>query len=117
MNAFTKTQEQMLCLLAVIGLIVPNGVFIYFATTRWDPVIAALTNPVSLVFIVEAFALMFLFAWLIRRQRLTAPGGLAFIAMSLLGSMMFSVPACLWLWSRKIRSRRSADRPSTPPTF
>lgn len=100
MNQFTQTQRTILLAIAIFGLVVPNGAFVYLSITSWDLVVAAMTNPIALVFIVEAFALMFFFAWLIHRQGLKAPGWLAFIIMSLVGSMMFSVPACLWLWSR-----------------
>ena len=109
MNNFTETQKTMLLVMAIFGLVVPNGVFVYLSITRWDLVVAAMTNPVSLVFIVEAFALMFFFARLIHRQGLKTPGWLAFIIMSLVGSMMFSVPACLWLWSRKSRQGLFAE--------
>jgi len=51
---------------------------------------------VALVFIIEAFLLMFLFAWVIRYLGFRSPGWLAFIIMSLLGSMVFSVPAFLF---------------------
>ena len=107
MNNVTETQRTLLLLMAIFGLVVPNGAFVYLSITRWDLVVAAMTNPIALVFIVEAFALMFFFAWLIHRQGLKAPGGLAFIIMSLVGSMMFGVPACLWLWSRKSRQSLS----------
>lgn len=85
---------------------VPNGIFIWYALTPPVLVEAALRNPIALVFIAEAFFLMFLFAWLIGRLGLRRPGRLAFIAMSLIGSMAFSVPAALWLAGR---SKRTED--------
>lgn len=109
MLSFSQPQRTLLLVMAIFGLVVPNGAFVYLSITRWDLVVSAMTNPIALVFIVEAFALMFLFAWLIHRQGLKAPGWLAFIIMSLLGSMMFSVPACLWLWSRESLQRSRTD--------
>lgn len=94
---FTHREAAGLAALAVFGLLVPNGVFIYFFAT--DPALlrAALTNPLSLVFILEAIFLMFLFAWLVGRMGLRRPSGLAFVMMSLVGSLAFSVPAVLYL--------------------
>lgn len=103
MEPFTPAQEKVLLALAVSGLIVPNGVFLYYALVTPAAVHAALSNPVSLVFITEAFFLMFLFAWVIRHLGFRSPGWRAFIVMSLLGSMVFSVPAFLYLASRNAR--------------
>lgn len=103
--ATTPTENKVLAALAIIGLLVPNGVFIYFFFT--DPEIAkeALGNPISLVFICEAFFLMFLFAWLLKKWSIARPNGFIFILMSMIGSMAFSVPATLYL----IFKRRNSD--------
>ncbi|MDX2227434.1 MAG: hypothetical protein SFY92_10145 [Verrucomicrobiae bacterium] len=103
MKPFTRTQEKLLLILAIFGLIVPNGFFLYYSLIAPAALHAALGNPVALVFITEAFLLMFLFAWLIHRLGFRSPGWLAFIIMSLLGSMVFSVPAFLFLASRNAR--------------
>ena len=103
MKPFTETQEKLLLGLSIFGLIVPNGVFLYYAFAAQETLHSAMANPVSLVFIIEAFVLMFLFAWLIHRQGIKSPGRFAFVLMSLIGSMAFSVPACLYLASRKAR--------------
>ncbi len=103
MKPFTQTQERLLLGLAAFGLLVPNGFFLYYSLIAPTALHAALTNPVALVFITEAFLLMFLFAWLIHRLGFRSPGWLAFIIMSLVGSMVFSVPAFLYLASRRAR--------------
>lgn len=103
MRPFTPTQEKVLLFLAVFGLLVPNGVFLYCAFLQPETLRAAIANPAALVFITEAFLLMFLFAWLIHHLGFRSPGWAAFIAMSLVGSMAFSVPAFLYLTSRNAR--------------
>ena len=108
MKPFTTTQERLLLTLAVFGLIVPNGSFLYYSLVAPAALRAALSNPVALVFITEAFLLMFLFAWVIGHLGFRSPGWLAFIIMSLFGSLVFSVPAFLYLASRNARK--------TPPT-
>ncbi len=60
MKPFTSTQEKVLLAFAVFGLIVPNGFFLYYASVAPAALHAAFSNPVSLVFITEAFFLMFL---------------------------------------------------------
>ena len=92
---FNARESRGLALLALFGLLGPNAVFCYYFLTEPDVVDAALANPVSLVFIGEAFLLMFLFAWLLRRMKAAPVGGVSFIVMSLLGSMAFSVPFVL----------------------
>ena len=111
MKPFTETQEKLLLGLAIFGLIVPNGFFLYYAMAASAALRAALSNPIALVFILEAFFLMFLFAWLIDRRGLRSPGWLVFIVMSLVGSMVFSVPAFLYLTSRNARRLAPPSQP------
>lgn len=96
----TNIEGKILVLISFFGLLVPNGVFIYFFITSPETASAAMSNPISLVFIVEAFFLTFLFAWLLRKAGVKKPTGLVFIIMSLVGSMVFSVPATLYLIAR-----------------
>ena len=107
---FTSTESKMLAALAAFGLLIPNGIFIYFMLMDQQVAKSALTNPISLVFITEAFLLMFLFAWLIRKVSSRRPSGFAFILMSLLGSMVFSVPAALYLMSRSADKDRNSRK-------
>jgi len=109
MKSFTQTQQKILLALAIFGLVVPNGFFLYHALLAPGILWAALSNPVALVFITEAFLLMFLLAWVIRHLGLRSPGWIAFINMSLVGSMVFSVPAFLYLVSRKPRNASLPD--------
>ena len=105
----TRNEAATLAVLALAGLIVPNGIFIYFAAT--DPALlrAALANPIAAVFIAEAFFMMFLFAWLIGRAGIRTPGPFMFIVLSVIGSMAFSVPAAIYLTLKD-------NRPSEPST-
>lgn len=93
----TGKEAKVLAALAVFGFLIPNGVFIYSIFTHPETVKSALTNPISFVFIAEAFFLMFLFAWLLEKAEMKKPSGLVFIIMSLIGGMVFSVPATLYL--------------------
>ncbi len=98
-TSFSNRARSLLAVLAIFGALVPNGVFLWVAFTNPDALWATMADPVALVFIGEAFLLMFFFAWLIHRGG-WRPGPVAFVVMSLLGSLAFSVPAWLWLASR-----------------
>jgi len=104
MKSFTRTQEKFLLALAVFGLVVPNGLFLNYSLAPPAVLRVAFANPVALVFMFEALLLMTLLAWLINHYGYRSPGWLAFVIMSLLGSMAFSVPAFRYLTSRKVRS-------------
>lgn len=98
-HLFSPRIRTVLAIVAVTGLLGPNGWFLWKVATGFSVVQATLNDPIALVFIGETFALMLLFAALIRAMG-QRPGALVFLAMSLLGGLMFSVPAWLWLASR-----------------
>jgi hypothetical protein len=99
--AFTKNEAVVLALLAAFGFFVPNGVFVYFVFQNPALIRGALANPLALVFVLEAFFLMFVVAWLLARAGVRKPSALGFVLMSLAGSLAFSVPASLWLAAKK----------------
>jgi hypothetical protein len=96
---FSPAESQALAILAAAGFLVPNGIFVYFAVTDSALLLAALANPIAAVFIVEAFFLTALFAWLLGRDGSHRPSALGFVILSLLGSLAFSVPLTLRLVS------------------
>jgi hypothetical protein len=95
LSPFNQAESRALTALAVFGLLVPNGVFLYFSATDWELLVQAMTNPVSAVFIGEAFLLMFLFAWLLARSGARRPSATGFVVLSLVGGMAFSIPYTL----------------------
>jgi uncharacterized PurR-regulated membrane protein YhhQ (DUF165 family) len=101
MNTFTQVHKKLLLALAIFGMVIPNGLFLYYLFFAPEVVNAAFANPIALVFMMEALLLMILLAWLIHIAGYRSPGWLAFIIMSLLGSMAFSVPAFLYFANRK----------------
>lgn len=89
-----RERSALLCL-AIVGLLVPNGLFLYVAATAPHILRDALRNPIACVFIAEAFFLMFLIAWLLAKCGVRRAGVVAFVLLSLAGSLAFSVPATL----------------------
>jgi uncharacterized membrane protein YesL len=86
---------------SLLGFLLINLPFLYYFSFEKSIYEAAMGNPVALVFIAEAFLLMFLFAFLIAKLGWTRPGWLLFIVFSILGSMAFSIPFMLYLHLRK----------------
>ena len=100
----TGRERKGIWILALIGLLGPNGVFVYCALFRWQELPDALRNPVAAAFIFEAFVVMGLLAWLVKRFRVGVLAWPAFIVLSLIGGLAFSIPAFL-LWRPRRTSR------------
>ena len=90
----------------VIGFFGLNGVFLFYLPLRPDVMTAALQNPIGLVFILEAFLMTGFVAWLISRLGLQKPVWPTFVALSVVGSIAFSVPAFLLLHLRQHDERK-----------
>lgn len=95
-----RPYRKMLLFLSALGFAVPNGAFLYFAVSKPVLLLNALQNPIALVFILEAFFLMLLFAFWIYRFHLRSPNWVGFIILSLVGSLAFSVPFALYRYSQ-----------------
>ncbi len=102
---FSRVVEERLLALAVFGCGVPNGIFLYYFVFDHGVVRDALYNPVTRVFMAEAFLLMLIGAALIHHRGMRRPGAVAFLVLSVVGSLACSVPAFLWLASREARAR------------
>lgn len=100
-----RPYRPLLYALAAAGLVGVNGVFLYYAFVHPDVMTEAYRNPVSLAFIAEAFLLMFFAAWGIAKAGWERPGWRAFVVLSVLGSLAFSVPVFVLM-----RLKREAER-------
>lgn len=90
---FSSRGRIVLIIIAIIGLLGPNGIFIYYAVFRMGDMLAALEHPVTLAYVVESFVVMGLVAAYIARKPRGRLGWKAFIAFSLIGGLGFSIPA------------------------
>lgn len=89
--------RPLLLVIAILGFMVVNGTFLYFTFVKGETFIEAFSTGIASIFIAEAFLLMFFFAFLIAKLGWKKPGWLFFIAMSLLGSLAFSIPLQIYL--------------------
>lgn len=97
---YTPRERIGLIIFGIVGFFGLNALFGYALLTRPQAMWEAFENPVSLVFIFEAFMLLGLFAYLFGKWGVSRVGWKAFVLLSLLGSMAFAVPVVL-LWKRK----------------
>ncbi len=87
-------------LAALFGLLVPNGIFIYWLVNDFHGIGDITGDRLALAFIIEAFAVMFIMAYWFARN---PPGKVKwywFIVLSLLGGIGFSIPLFWWLNKR-----------------
>jgi len=108
---YSRGEKISLIALGVIGGVVLNTAFIYYAVFHWDLMVQAMTNPVSAAFMVESFMLMGFFAYLLRKWGVSRLGWGWFVVLSILGTMAFALPITL-LWPKK----KQGQTPMEPGT-
>lgn len=96
-TTFTARERLALGSVAVVGALGLNGIFLYALVARPALLGEALGNPIALAFILEAFVLVGLLAYLMARWGVTRIGWGWFVVLSLLGGVAFALPvAVLW---------------------
>ena len=93
----TSRERRALAAVAVLGFLFLNGAFLYGLFVQPAAMSAALRNPVALAFMGEAMILVALSAYVLQRNRVTRLGSAAFVALSLVGGLVFSIPVALLL--------------------
>ena len=101
MDTLSKPERAGLVALAIAGFVALNGAFLYGVVVRPELLRDAMRNPVALAFMIEALVLVGLSAYLLRRTRATRLGSGAFVALSLIGGLAFSIPVALLLPKRQ----------------
>lgn len=92
---FSRAERSGLIVLAALGLIGVNGVFLYGAFFVPGAYEAATTNPVAVAFMIEAALLVVALAWLFERWRVSRIGWIGFVLLAFVGSLAFAVPVAL----------------------
>ena len=92
---------MILLALALFGLIVPNGIFIYWLLNEFQGVGEVLQNKLAVAFIMDAFLAMLLLAYYFARHPVGKVKWYWFIVLSLVGGLAFSLPFYWWLNERK----------------
>lgn len=101
-NLNLKRKHRLILIIAsLIGLIGINGPFLFAIIFQPELIKDAMSNIYAMVFIVEAFLLLPLFCFLIWIARLKSPNWFFFLLLSLAGSLAFSIPFSILMWTRK----------------
>ncbi len=92
---------MILLIIALFGLIVPNGIFIYWLFTEFHGVADIFQNKLAVAFIIDAFLAMFLLAYLFAANPLGKIKWYWFIVFSIIGGLGVSLPFYYWINKRK----------------
>jgi len=96
-----SAQERLwLWALAIVGAAGLNTAFVYGLVVQPELLAQAMSNPVSLAFIIESLLLMCAFAYLLNKWGVSRLQWGWFVALSLLGSMALALPVVL-LWRKR----------------
>lgn len=90
----------MILLIALFGLFVPNGIFIYWLFTEFQSVNDFLQDWLALGFIIDAVMVMLMLAYWFAKNPLGKVKWYWFIVFSLIGGLGFSLPFYYWLNQR-----------------
>lgn len=91
---------MILLVIALFGLLVPNGIFIYWLFTEFRGVGEVLQNKLAVAFIIDAFLAMFLIAYYFARHPIGKVKWYWFVVLSIIGGLGFSLPFYWWLNKR-----------------
>ena len=89
-----------LLLIALFGLFVPNGIFVYWLLTEFRGVDDVINNKLALGFIIEAFLVMSLMAYYFAQNPIGRVKWYWFIVFSLIGGLGFGIPFYYWINKR-----------------
>ena len=87
-----SSERMVLRVIAILGALGLNGVFLYVLLARPELWRAALQDPIAWVLMIEALLVTGVFGWWLARKKRQRPGGLWFVVLSLLGGLAFSLP-------------------------
>jgi hypothetical protein len=87
-------------IVAAIGSLGLNGVFLYAVFVNPSLIGEAFANPVSLAFVSEAFVMLGLLAYVLHRWEASRLTWVGFVVLALLGGLAFAFPVAM-LWKRK----------------
>jgi len=95
--------------LSVIGLLVPGGLFLFWLLHDYSSLSAALSDRMAIAFFLDLLMSALLLSYFFARKPLGPVKWPWFLALSLLGTLAFSIPLFVWLnWRRA---------PAPGPTF
>lgn len=92
---------MVLLIIALFGLLVPNGIFIYWLFTEYRSPADFVNNKLALGFILDCFLAVALIAVWFAKNPIGKIKWYWFIVFSLIGGLGFSLPFYYWLNERR----------------
>lgn len=90
-----------LLLVAAFGLLVPNGLFIYWVLVEFRGTAMLLNDTLALSLILDAVLAFVLLTWYFARHPIGRVAWGWFVVLSLVGGLGFSLPFYYWLNTRR----------------
>jgi hypothetical protein len=97
-----------LLLLALFGLVVPNGLFVYWLVKEYAGLGPVLHDKLAVSFILDALLALVMLAAYFAKRPIGRVGWPWFVLLSLLGGLGFSLPFYWWLNARAGRAGGAA---------
>ena len=97
----SRLSTAVLLATALFGLLVPNGLFVYWLVVEFDTVRVVLDNHLAVAFMLDAFLALGLLAYLFSIKPLGSVRWPWFVLLSLLGGLGFGIPFYIWLNRRR----------------
>ena len=86
-----------LLLIALFGLLVPNGLFVYWAFAEFNGLQPVLQDRLALAFILDALLALLVLSMFFAQHPIGRVRWPWFVVLSLLGGLGFSLPFYYWL--------------------
>jgi hypothetical protein len=99
-----EANNMWLIIIALFGLLIPNGLFVYWTLYEFKNVSDVLTNYLAVAFMLDAALAVGLLSYLFAIRPLGPVRWPWFILFSILGGLGFSIPFYIWLNQRAQRS-------------
>ena len=96
-------------IIALFGLLFPNGLYVYWIATRFDTVAGALSNELALGFLVEMVIATLIVAYRFHVSPLGKVHVRWFVVLSLAGVMGFGIPFFYCINKRAYKKKRQIN--------
>ncbi|HSE39654.1 MAG TPA: DUF2834 domain-containing protein [Acidobacteriota bacterium] len=90
-----------LLIVALFGLLLPNGLFIYWLLNEFHSLSEVLSNHLAVAFMLDSALAVVVLAYLFAIRPLGRLRWQWFVLFSVIGGLGFSIPFYLWLNQRK----------------
>lgn len=85
---------------ALFGLLVPNGIFVYWMLAEFNGVGPVVENKLALAFMIEAFLVLGIMTVYFARNPIGRVKWYWFVVLSLIGGLGFGIPFYYW-WNKR----------------